>query len=172
MAGRALAEAPPKHVTAPKAAKRLGVTSQTIRNWVKSGYLDGTREQLVSGEPRYFVEIASLEEALARNGVSPLSSVNQEVAEDQELAEDELATRLDAFEKRVLDILEPLARQEQTEVPHEEVSALREQLRAEQTARREAEIERDLLRNMLSHTAHQAALQSFETPIEPTTARM
>jgi DNA-binding XRE family transcriptional regulator len=175
MAGRPHERPPSGYVTVPNAAKILGVTAQTVRNWMKNGRLDGKRGRSKSGEPRYFVESASLEEALARNGVSRLSSGNQEV-------EGELATCLDAmstrqedfekrFEKRVLDILETLERQEQTGAPHEEVSALREQLRAEQAARRAAEIERDLLRNMLTHSAHQAALQSFDTPIEPTTAR-
>lgn len=45
----------------PEAASRLGVSDQTVRNWLKAGRLPGVETEAVPGGFRYWIPIDAIE---------------------------------------------------------------------------------------------------------------
>jgi DNA-binding XRE family transcriptional regulator len=172
--GRPVEQAPPGFFTASEAAKKLGVSSGTIHNRIKTGTLDGNVGTLPSGERRYYARKSAVEKYLTGNGASRLPWMDQ--GPDVE----ELASRLDVIAGRqdvIADRQEDIERlQESIESRLQNIEkwqesindAVREVLATLQQHEQAAERERDELRELFTNAAYQATPPPLDTPAEDT----
>jgi DNA-binding XRE family transcriptional regulator/predicted transcriptional regulator len=153
MSGRPKDKAPSGHVTVSEAAELLGVTPQAIRNRMVRKTLPALAVPNQSGENRYYIPRASVEESLMRNSETQSLSRNQADVSELVARLDALSERQENIERLVAEVLVNPERQERPGATKAQVvTELQEQLKAEQLAREAAEKERDVLRMLICTT--------------------
>jgi DNA-binding transcriptional MerR regulator len=101
-------EPPVGHVGTPEAAEVLGVTQQSVRNYVRAGTLKGERVIEPNGDTRYWVDIEDLERLRSEREIQKgeiAEVIGGELTQSRQIMLDQILGRLEASDQRIVDAI-------------------------------------------------------------------